>query len=40
MRGDCMIQMTEDGAWTWVGTVEGGEKQMGFGYTHILEIVP
>lgn len=26
-----MIQMIEDGAWAWVGTL-GGEVQMGFGY--------
>ena len=28
--------MREDGVWTWAGTVEGGEKEMPFGY--ILEI--
>lgn len=33
-----MIQMIGDGAWTWVGAVWGGEKQMGFAY--ILKIGP
>ena len=33
-----MIWMTEDGPWTWAGSVEGGETYIGLGC--ILKIGP